>query len=125
MLFYFIDLLSQTKRQSMGKVFGLGSIFSVAHFFFLSKMTNVLAFNTLERERAAIQPNKKKTHVPGLHELIKPHLESFNAIKETTGSTGQKGKGLLDLAVADMDHRDIKDSFGNKIECMDFEAKWQ
>jgi DNA-directed RNA polymerase I subunit RPA2 len=74
------------------------------------------AFNTLERERAAVRPSKKSTHTPELHELIRPHLDSFNAIKETVG-TGGKGKGLLELAIEDMDRRDVKDSFGNKLEC--------
>lgn len=71
-------------------------------------------FRTLERERDAIHPSTTTTKFPKLHELIAPHLESYNAIKEIQGA---RGKGLLDLLVEDIDKRQVKDSFGNKLEC--------
>ena len=72
-------------------------------------------FDTLKYGETAQTPSNKKTRVPGLHELIRPHLDSFNAIKATNQG---RGPGLLEMAVADLDHQKIKDASGNVLECM-------
>lgn len=71
-------------------------------------------FNTLERERQFRHPSKTESHYKAAHELIRPHLESFNALFE--GENG--GRGLLDLAVKDLEQKvvfDQKDGKGNKL----------
>jgi len=70
------------------------------------------SFKTLEREQDAIHPPTDASKLHKLHELIAPHLDSFNAIKEIPGAR----KGLLDLAVADIEKREAKDSFGNRLQ---------
>jgi hypothetical protein len=72
------------------------------------------SFNTIERENQGRNPSKKSTTVPRLHELIAPHLDSYNAIRAINGGMGP---GLLDLAVRDLDERDVQDPFGNSLKC--------
>ena len=76
-------------------------------------------FETIAREKNGVTPSPGKTTVPDLHELIRPHLDSFNAIRSLNNN---RSKGLLDVAIADLDKRDMKDSFGNKLECTSTES---
>ncbi|KAI3633602.1 hypothetical protein MIR68_008549 [Amoeboaphelidium protococcarum] len=78
-----------------------------------------LQYNTLERELTAKLP-PTTSQVSDLHELIRPHLDSFNAITELSGDGAPlKGKsakmGLLDLSVADIDPKEVRDHHGNRI----------
>lgn len=75
------------------------------------------SFRTIEREQEGKNPSRKGTTVPKLHELILPHLESFNAIKATNDG---RGPGLLDLSIADLEPREITDTFGNSLKCKKF-----
>ena len=79
-------------------------------------------FGTLKRERAFRHPPSNKSDVPALDELVKPHLESFNALIED-GADGT-GKGLLQMGVEDIGEKVIFDGeavegapFGTKIAC--------
>ena len=77
-------------------------------------------FRTLERERLNRHPNTAGPDHPALNELVKPHIESFNALMEDSSGTG---KGLIQLGVEDLAPRVVFDgrredgSFGNKISC--------
>lgn len=71
-------------------------------------------FNTLERERRFRNPSKTDPHFAEAHELIKPHIESFNALFE--GENGRKG--LLELAVKDLEQKVVfseRAGKGNKL----------
>lgn len=72
-------------------------------------------FKTLQRQREALAPPTGSSKFPELHELIRPHLESFDAIKEMPGL--KSGRGLLDASVSMIDRRVLKDNNGNKVEC--------
>jgi hypothetical protein len=76
--------------------------------------TTRTGFNTLERERQALNPPTKGSHLPELHKLISPHLDSFNAIKATNDG---RGRGLLEMAVGTISRQEVKDSHGNRIRC--------
>jgi DNA-directed RNA polymerase I subunit RPA2 len=77
-------------------------------------------FRTLERERLNRHPKTTGPDHPALDELVKPHIESFNALMEDSNGTG---KGLIQLGVEDLAPRVVFDgkredgSFGNKISC--------
>jgi hypothetical protein len=77
-------------------------------------------FKTLERERLNRYPSTEGADHPSLDELVKPHIQSFNALME--GSDG-KGKGLLQLGVEDLGSKVVFDgkgdggAGGNKITC--------
>ena len=78
-------------------------------------------FRTLTRERQFRHPPVNKSDVPALDELVKPHLESFNALIEDDGNAG---KGLLQLGVEDIGEKSVFDGkgdderpWGNKISC--------
>lgn len=77
-------------------------------------------FKTLERERLNRHPSTEGADHPSLDELVKPHIQSFNALME--GSDG-KGKGLLQLGVEDLGTKVVFDGKGeggvggNKISC--------
>lgn len=87
-----------------------------------SSSTDKTTFNTLTRERQFRHPPTDGSDVPALDELVKPHLESFNALVED-GSDGA-GKGLLQLGVEDIGEKVVFDGqaeegrpFGSKISC--------
>jgi DNA-directed RNA polymerase I subunit RPA2 len=87
-----------------------------------SSSTDKSTFHTLKRERAFRHPPADKSDVPALDELVRPHLDSFNALVED-GPDGT-GKGLLQLGVEDIDPKCIFDGqqeqgfpFGTKIAC--------
>lgn len=77
-------------------------------------------FRTLERERLNRHPTTTGPDHPALDELVKPHIESFNALIEDSTGTG---KGLLQLAVEDIGKRVVFDgkredgTYGNKLSC--------
>ena len=62
---------------------------------------------TIELNQSFINPSTSRSDVASLHSLIRPHIDSFNSIFEV---------GLLEVAVADLDPRDIFDSNGNSIK---------
>lgn len=76
-------------------------------------------FNTLDRERSFSQPSQTGSDFPVLHELVAPHVESFNRLfKDSDG-----GPGLLDKAIEDIPSRVIfdgnsnsGDKWGNRLE---------
>jgi DNA-directed RNA polymerase I subunit RPA2 len=77
-------------------------------------------FHTLERERLNRHPSTTGADHPSLEELVKPHIQSFNALMETSDG---KGKGLLQLGVEDLGSKVVFDGKGeagvggNKLSC--------
>jgi hypothetical protein len=87
------------------------------------KNKDTSTFKTLTRERQFRHPPTSASDVPALDELVKPHLESFNALIEDTGANAG-GKGLLQLGVEDIGEKAVFDGkgdeerpWGNKITC--------
>ena len=83
-------------------------------------------FKTLERERLNRHPSTNGVDHPALEELVKPHVESFNALMEDSSASLEdgQGKGLLQLGVEEIGSKVIFDgkgdengSLGNKISC--------
>ncbi len=79
-------------------------------------------FHTLERERLNRHPTENGMDHPALDELVKPHIESFNALMDDSEKNG--GKGLLQLGVEDIGNKVVFDQkgadegrLGNKITC--------
>lgn len=75
-------------------------------------------FRTLTRERQFRHPPTAQSDIPALDELVKPHIESFNALLEDD----QGNKGLLALGVEDVGSKVVFDGkaseampWGNKI----------
>ncbi|KAJ9126757.1 hypothetical protein QFC24_001788 [Naganishia onofrii] len=66
-------------------------------------------FHTLERERLNRHPSTTGADHPSLEELVKPHIQSFNALMETSDG---KGKGLLQLGVEDLGSKVVFDGKG-------------
>ena len=62
------------------------------------------SFETLKREESFRTPNFKESDYPALHDLIRPHLDSFNALFSCD---------LLNKAVSNLNNRTIRDSNGN------------
>jgi DNA-directed RNA polymerase I subunit RPA2 len=83
------------------------------------------SFNTLKREAAFRNPNPDGPAVPMLEELVRPHIESFDALFDDAG-----GPGLIQLAIDDMTPKVIFDGsngmqdvkMGNRLEST-FESK--
>lgn len=61
-------------------------------------------FSILTSQRTAIFPNLDGSDTPAVHDLVRPHLESWNSIFET---------GLLERSIALLDEREVCDSNGN------------
>ena len=94
-------------------------------------------FSTLEREERFRHPSEQASAYPDAHRLIRPHLDSFDALFEgatneseaassRSGEDGSNGTGvgLLQLLVDDLEPRvvfdgkgDENDGLGNKLEC--------
>lgn len=91
-------------------------------------------FRTLERERLNRHPSDGSMDHPALETLVKPHIESFNALMDdvmddvataAAGAASKKGKGLLQLGVEDIEPRVVFDGksgdreggLGTKITC--------
>lgn len=71
-------------------------------------------FDTLKREDSFRNPPQKGHSVPILNEFVTPHIESFNALFDDSGlSAGDgDGRGLLSLALEDIDPRVVFDYTG-------------
>lgn len=69
---------------------------------------NPQSFHTLDFVRQAVHPSEVEADVPALHELIRPHIDSFDSIFEDD---------LLGMAVASLDRKEIIDANGNRINC--------
>lgn len=85
-----------------------------------SKYPDKSTFRTLTRERAFRHPNPNGPDYATHEELVRPHIESFDALTE--GDDGQPG--LLQLGVQDIGEKVVFDGkseeglpFGNKITC--------
>ncbi|KAH9444564.1 hypothetical protein MJO28_013414 [Puccinia striiformis f. sp. tritici] len=64
------------------------------------------SFGTLKRENTFRHPSTQATENPAIHELIAPHVTSFNALFD--GPDGSPG--LLGLAIADLPSKVVFDS---------------
>jgi len=69
---------------------------------------NPQSFHTADFVERAVHPSRAEADVPALHELPRPHIDSFDSIFD---------HGLLDLAVQNLDPKEIIDSAGNRINC--------
>jgi DNA-directed RNA polymerase I subunit RPA2 len=91
-------------------------------------------FHTLSRERAFRHPSIDGPDIAALEELVKPHIDSFNALTEEHGmyitwaskfdADRIDGPGLLQLGVNDIGQKVVFDGrategrpLGNKITC--------
>lgn len=91
-------------------------------------------FHTLTRERAFRHPPADAPDIAALEELVKPHIESFNALLDDgelfiiavryNGTDRTDGAGLLQLGVNDIGQKVVFDGkgteskpLGNKITC--------
>lgn len=63
-------------------------------------------FHTLTRERAFRHPPSSAPDVPALEVLVRPHIDSFNALIEDEGGK----KGLLQLGVEDLGEKAVWDA---------------
>lgn len=70
---------------------------------------NPQSFHTLDFVKQAVHPSEVEPDVPALHELIRPHIDSFDSIFDDD---------LLNLAVASLDRKEIIDANGNRINCI-------
>lgn len=70
---------------------------------------NPQSFHALDYVKRSVHPSSGEADVPALHDLPKPHIESFDSIFDD---------GLLDLAVQNLDPKEIVDPSGNRISCM-------
>lgn len=70
---------------------------------------NPQSFHTLDFVKRAVHPSGSEADVPALHELPRPHIDSFDSIFED---------GLLDLSVQNIDPKEIVDNVGNRISCI-------
>jgi DNA-directed RNA polymerase I subunit RPA2 len=87
-----------------------------------SKFPDKTSFGTLTRERQNRHPNANGPDFQKLEELVRPHIESFDALTEG-GDDGTAG--LLQLGVQDIGEKVVFDGkptaqmpFGNKITCV-------
>lgn len=62
------------------------------------------SFHTLKRENDFRYPNPDGPAVPMLEELVRPHIESFNALWDDAG-----GPGLVQVGIEDMTPKVIFD----------------
>ena len=87
------------------------------------------SFNTVAREKRFADPSTSRHDAPELEELTAPHIQSFDALFEGSKGpdgkllSGDPGKGLLELAVRDVQHKVFFDGrgtankgLGNRIE---------
>ncbi|PJF18528.1 DNA-directed RNA polymerase subunit beta [Paramicrosporidium saccamoebae] len=64
------------------------------------------SFETLKFYNSARHPSSAESDTPRVHELIRPHIDSFNAIFDD---------GLLDRSVANLEVRESEDGRGNRL----------
>ncbi|KAF8311445.1 beta and beta-prime subunits of DNA dependent RNA-polymerase [Clavulina sp. PMI_390] len=67
------------------------------------------SFRTVKREHDFRYPNPSGPAQPMLEELVRPHIESFDALFDDS-----KGPSLIQLAIDDMTPKVIYDGFGDK-----------
>lgn len=72
------------------------------------------SYHAVQRERQFRCPSLKGADVPILHELVAPHIESFNALFEDSGlpQGDGDGRGLLALAIENIGPRVVFDGKG-------------
>jgi len=85
------------------------------------KLRDKSTFRTLERERLFRHPKTDGPELESLEELVRPHVESFDALTE---GSEDGAPGLLQLGVEDIGEKVVFDGiptdsmpFGTKITC--------
>jgi DNA-directed RNA polymerase I subunit RPA2 len=63
---------------------------------------------TLRAQKYAEEPAPHASMYPDMHELMRPHLDSFNALFDAR-------ENMLALAVAGLDRREVRDALGNRL----------
>lgn len=86
-----------------------------------SKFPDKSNFGTLTRERMFRHPSKTGPDFQSLEELVRPHIESFDALTE---GSDDGTAGLLQLGIEDIGEKVVFDGvptesmpFGSKITC--------
>lgn len=86
-----------------------------------SKFRDKSTFGTLTRERMFRHPSTTGPDFESLEELVRPHIESFDALTE---GSEDGSAGLLELAIQDIGEKVVFDGvatesmpFGTKITC--------
>lgn len=69
---------------------------------------NPQSFQTLDYVHRSVHPSTGEADVPALHELPRPHIDSFDSIFDD---------GLLDMAVQNLDPKELIDAAGNRLTC--------
>lgn len=69
---------------------------------------NPQTFGMADYVRRSVHPSRSEPDVPALHELPRPHIDSFDSIFDD---------GLLEMAVQNIDPKEIVDNAGNRINC--------
>ena len=64
------------------------------------------SFQTLEFLETASCPSSSESDNPAVHRLVRPHIDSFNAIFDA---------GLLERSVANIEVREVEDGRGNRV----------
>lgn len=66
-------------------------------------------YETLEREKRFREPPATGAAIPILDQLVKPHIESFNALFDDSGLEpgDTDGRGLLSLGIADIGRKTV------------------
>lgn len=74
-------------------------------------------FNTLTRENTFKHPSTDGSTYNILNEFVAPHIESFNALFDDSGlpAGDGDGKGVLSLALKDIDERIVFDGSGREV----------
>lgn len=71
---------------------------------------NLRSFGTLPSQNYSVHP-PKESMFEGVHDLLRPHIDSFNAIFEPSGEEDS----LLAVAVRNLETKEIVDKQGNKL----------
>lgn len=79
----------------------------------MSSERNPQSFGTLNFVKQSVHPSDLDADITALHELPRPHIDSFNSIFKD---------GLLDLAVKNLEPKELVDAAGNRITCKTFFA---
>ena len=77
----------------------------------MSSERNPQSFGTLNFVKQSVHPSDHDADISALHELPRPHIDSFNSIFKD---------GLLDLAVKNLEPKELVDAAGNRITCNSF-----
>lgn len=92
------------------------------------------SFHTYTRERQFASPSTTSHDIPLLNEFVTPFIESFNALFDDSGLPhgDGDGRGLLNLAAADLGERVVFDgkgssndatTRGNRLSCTSFSSQ--